>query len=66
MGHLPVLGLDEVDAQAVELLPRRETLYLSVNVSPVIGVNVALAVNAASIGASANALAAQQLASLGR
>ncbi|HEX5511870.1 MAG TPA: hypothetical protein VFX41_09150 [Actinomycetales bacterium] len=66
MGLVPVLGLDEIDAQAVELLPRRETLFINVNVAPVVGVNLAFAVNAASIGASANALAAQQLASLGR
>ncbi len=66
MGHVPVLGLDVIDAQAVELLPTRETLFINVNVAPVVGVNLAFAVNAASIGSSANALAAQQLASLGR
>lgn len=64
MAEAPVLGLDELDAQAAELLPSRETLFFDVNVSPVIGVNVALAINAASIGTSANAIAAQQLASL--
>jgi hypothetical protein len=64
MAHeLALLG-DELDAQAIELLPSRETLFVNVNVSPVIGVNLALAINAASIGAEANALAAQQLHSL--
>ncbi|HEX5535256.1 MAG TPA: hypothetical protein VFX33_16065 [Actinomycetales bacterium] len=46
MGHEPVLGL-EIDAQAVELLPRWESLHLNVNVGPVLGVNLALALNAA-------------------
>jgi hypothetical protein len=64
MAHEPALLSDELDAQAIELLPSRETLFVNVNVSPVIGVNLALAINAASIGAEANALAAQQLHSL--
>ncbi len=64
MAHGPVLRADELDAQAAELLPSRETLFINVNVSPVIGVNTALAINAASIDAQANALAAQQLSSL--
>ena len=64
MTHGPVLRADELDAQSVELLPARETLFLNVNVAPVIGVNLALAINAASIGVEANALAAQQLSAL--
>ena len=36
-----------------------------VNVTTVVGVNLAIAVNAASINASANALAAQYLTSVG-
>lgn len=64
MAHGRVLRRDELDAQAAELLPSRETLFVNVNVSPVIGVNLAFAINAASIGAEANALAAQQLHSL--
>jgi hypothetical protein len=56
-----VLPFDELDAQYLELLPARETLFFDINVAPVIGVNVALALNAASIGAAASALAGQQL-----
>jgi hypothetical protein len=61
MDRYPVLCDEELDAQMVELLPQRETLW-SVNVVTVIGVNLAIAVNAASINASASAYAAQQLA----
>ena len=47
----------------MQLLPRRETLCLfaCTNVVNVVGVNIAIAVNAASINASANALAMQYL-----
>jgi hypothetical protein len=61
MDRYPVLCDEELDAQMVELLPQRETLW-SVNVVNVIGVNLAIAVNAASINGSASAYAAQQLA----
>jgi hypothetical protein len=50
---------DELAAESLELLPARETLW-GVNVANVIGVNIALAVNAASIGASASSFAGQQ------
>jgi len=60
MDGLAALLDDELDGQALELLPARETLW-SINVTNVIGVNIALAVNAASYGSSASALAAQQL-----
>ncbi len=60
MDRYPVLRADELDAQTLELLPSRETLW-SVNVANVIGVNISLAINAASIGASASSLAGQQL-----
>jgi hypothetical protein len=55
-----------LDAETAELLPRRETLYLDfdINVSPVIGVNIALAINAATIGSVANAGAWQDLVSV--
>ena len=50
----------ELEAQAVELLPPRETLLfarrfpaISINVSPVVAVNVGLALNAATIGSTA-------------
>ena len=60
----PVLSADELRAQSVQLLPRRETLcfFACTNVVNVVGVNIAIAVNAASINASANALAWQYLA----
>lgn len=61
MDQYPVLRDEELDAQTVELLPQRETLW-SVNVVNVIGVNVAIAVNAATINSSATAFAGQQLA----
>jgi hypothetical protein len=54
------ITVDELGAQSVELLPARETLFLfgnyspvSVNVAPVVAVNVSLALNAATIGSTA-------------
>jgi len=61
MEDYPVLRDEELDAQTVALLPQRETLW-SVNVVNVIGVNVAIAINAATINSSASAFAGQQLA----
>jgi hypothetical protein len=65
MSPRPVIGIDELEAQDAQVLPRRETLCYAgcVNVSNVIGVNVAIAVNAATINSQANALAVQTLAS---
>jgi hypothetical protein len=57
----PVLNLDELGAQSLELLPARETLFFDINVAPVIAVNLALAVNAATIGSTAIANAGQNL-----
>ena len=56
----------ELDAESAELLPRRETLFLdfNINVAPVIGVNLALALNAATIGSTAQAGAWQDMVSL--
>ena len=61
-----VMTLASLDAETAELLPRRETLYLDfdINVAPVIGVNLAIAVNAATIGSVANAGAWQELVSI--
>jgi hypothetical protein len=61
MAKGPVLCEAELDAQVAELLPERETLLFDVNIAPVIGVNLAMAINAASIGTSATALAGQTL-----
>jgi hypothetical protein len=57
----PALTVEEIQGQTVELLPRRETLcyFACTNVVTVVGVNLAIAVNAASINASAQALATQ-------
>ena len=58
----------ELAEQSVELLPPRETLLFArrftpvvINVSPVVAVNLALALNAATIGSSASANALQGL-----
>lgn len=61
-----VMTLESLDAETVELLPRRETLYFDfdINVAPVIGVNIAIAVNAATIGSVANAGAWQEVVSV--
>ena len=63
----PVVTIAELEAQTAVPLPRRETLscqFACVNVSPVIGVNLAIAVNAATINSQANALAMQYVASV--
>jgi hypothetical protein len=63
----PEMAFAELDAQTAVPLPRRETLschFACVNVSPVIGINIAIAINAATVNSQANALAAQYLASV--
>lgn len=61
-----VMTLESLDAETAELLPTRETLHASfdINVAPVIGVNIALAINAATIGSVANAGAWQDMVSV--
>lgn len=57
---MPALTLDELSRETGELLPRRETLELvRINITNVVAVNTAIAVNAASVNASAVALANQ-------
>jgi hypothetical protein len=51
----------DLDAEVVELLPMKETLFFNINVSPVIAVNLSMAVNAASIGSIANSGALQDI-----
>lgn len=60
------ITIEALDAETAELLPRRETMYLDfdINVAPVIGVNIALAINAATIGSVASAGAWQNMVSL--
>jgi hypothetical protein len=63
----PELAMADLEAETATPLPRRETLtcYVGcVNVTNIVGVNLALAVNAATIGSQANALALQYLASV--
>jgi len=57
--------VDEIDGELSEMLPSKHTLF-SINISPtiVIGVNMAFAINAASINTAANAMANQTLTSL--
>lgn len=63
---LPALQLEELDRETVQLLPRRETLcqFACTNVVNVVGVNVSIAINAATINASANALAQQYVSAV--
>lgn len=61
MEHGSAMILSELDAEGAELLPIRETLCIDINVAPVIAVNMAFAINAGSIGASATAMANQSL-----
>ena len=65
MRELPVLQQHELERETAQPLPRRDTLCMfgCVNVTNVVGLNLAIAVNAASINASANAIAQQALSS---
>ncbi|GAC1376456.1 MAG: hypothetical protein NVS2B15_21200 [Pseudarthrobacter sp.] len=51
----------ELDAEVMELLPVRETLFFDINVAPIVAVNLSMAINAASIGSMANSEAWQTL-----
>ncbi len=51
----------ELDAEVLELLPVRETLFFDINVAPIVAVNLSMAINAASIGSVANSEAWQTL-----
>jgi hypothetical protein len=67
MSSLPVVRQAELDAETVVLLPRRETLACQigcVNVTNIVGVNLAIAINAATINSQANAFALQYLTSM--
>jgi hypothetical protein len=54
------ISVTELEATTVELLPSRETLAL-VNIANVTAVNLAIAVNAATIGSAAFASANQSV-----
>jgi hypothetical protein len=63
----PEISKPDLDTETAVALPRRETLscqFACVNVTNVVGVNLAIAVNAATINSQANALAMQYLASV--
>lgn len=66
MNRRPVLSTADLDAEVATALPQRETMcqFACVNVANVIGVNLAISVNAATINSQANALAMQYLASI--
>lgn len=57
----PGWSVQEIDNQMLEVLPPRETLFFDIDIVNVIGVNLAIAVNAASMDATTVALAFQQL-----
>ena len=63
----PELRLSDLDTESAVALPRRETLscqFACINVTNVVGVNLAIAVNAATVNSQAEALAMQYLASV--
>ena len=65
MVRRPEIVMADLDAETATPLPRRETLscqFACINVTNVVGVNIALAVNAATINSQAQALALQYLA----
>lgn len=61
MHETRALSYAELDATSGELVLERETLAL-VNISNIVAVNIALAINAATINSTANAAADQLLA----
>jgi hypothetical protein len=66
MVRRPEIVMADLDAETATPLPRRETLscqFACINVTNIVGVNIALAVNAATINSQAQALAMQYLAS---
>ncbi len=56
------LTLTELDAQAVELLPSKETLFFDTNLAVVSASNASYAVNAATLLSLANSNAEQYIA----
>lgn len=58
---MTALTAADMAAQHAELLPQRDTMLFDINVAPVVAVNLAIAVNAASWGSTANATAVQVL-----
>lgn len=55
------LSFEELDGQQVDLLPARETLYFHGNWANLVASNSSLALNAASVFASARSAALQSI-----
>ena len=64
MQTLTQISRSDIDDELVECLPDRETLVFDINVAPVVGVNLSIAVNAATVNSVAHAYASQYLASV--
>ncbi|MDQ4504188.1 hypothetical protein [Sinomonas sp. ASV322] len=58
---MTALTAADVAVEHAELLPQRDTMLFDINVAPVVAVNLAIAVNAATIGSTANATALQMV-----
>ncbi|WP_411719756.1 hypothetical protein [Mycetocola sp.] len=56
-----MLTIAELDAQSVELLPAKETLWFDLNMANVYAMNSSLALNAGTILSSANSVAYQSI-----
>ncbi|TCN41766.1 hypothetical protein EV644_104148 [Kribbella orskensis] len=65
MTNLGRISRTEVANQSVDLLPAREALAL-VNITNITAINLAIAVNAATIGSTASAVALQHVAAFQR
>ena len=61
MTALAEVSSSELEGQRAELLPTRATLSSLVNINNITAVNIAIAVNAASIGSIAAAKAVQNV-----
>lgn len=57
-----MLTIADLDAQSVELLPSKETLWFNTNWAAIYASNSSLAVNAATLLSSANSAAVQTIA----
>jgi hypothetical protein len=51
--------LADLSGEHAELLPQRDTLAFNINIAPIVAVNMAFAINAATIGSNATAYALQ-------
>lgn len=60
------ITLAELAGQEAELLPERDTLFagFNINVAPVVAVNLAFAINAATINSTATANAGQWISAV--